>query len=75
MFTIDLKAAKETLQRLHDLALQHDFHTTKQGLRFTISDTARREILDRLLALNHSRYAQEVAAGLHNVKNKSKKYR
>jgi hypothetical protein len=59
----------------HDLALQHDFHTTKQGLRFTISDTARREILDRLLALNHSRYAEEVAAGLHDVKNKSKKYR
>ena len=57
----------------HDLILQHDFHTTKQGLRFTISDIARREILDRLLALNHDRYAQEVANGLHDVKNKSKK--
>jgi hypothetical protein len=57
----------------HDLILQHDFHTTKQGLRFTINDTARREILDRLLALNHDRYAEEVANGLHDVKNKSKK--
>jgi len=49
----------------NDLALQHDFHTTKKGLRFTISDTARREILDRLLVLNHSRYTEEVAFGLH----------
>jgi hypothetical protein len=30
-------------------SLQHDFHETKQGLRYTISETARREILDRLL--------------------------
>jgi hypothetical protein len=48
--------------------LNHDFHDTKQGLRFTISETARREILDRLLALNHQRYAEEVALGLHDKK-------
>jgi hypothetical protein len=48
--------------------LNHDFHDTKQGLRFTISETARREILDRLLALNHQRYAEEVAQGLHDKK-------
>lgn len=48
-----------------NLALNHDFHETKQGIRFTISEAARREVLDRLLQLNHQRYAEEVAAGLH----------
>jgi hypothetical protein len=52
--------------------LNHNFHQTKQGLRFTISETARRDILDRLLALNHQRYAEEVKAGLHD-KSKGKK--
>ena len=52
--------------------LAHGFHQTKQGLRFTISETARRDILDRLLALNHQRYAEEVKAGLHD-KSKGKK--
>ncbi|WP_265264041.1 Eco57I restriction-modification methylase domain-containing protein [Spirulina subsalsa] len=55
-----------------DLKLNHDFHETKQGLRFTISEPIRREILDRLLQLNHERYAAEVAQGLHN-KGKKKK--
>ncbi len=44
------------------LDLGHGFHETKQGIRFTISDTARREALDLLLALNHRRHAEEVAA-------------
>jgi hypothetical protein len=48
-----------------DLRLDHDFHETKQGVRFTLSEAARREVLDRLLELNHRRYAEEVAAGLH----------
>ena len=45
-----------------DLALDHGFHETKQGVRFTVSPTARQEILDRLLELNHARYAAEQAA-------------
>ena len=49
-----------------DLALDHNFHETKQGIRYTISEAARREILDRLLQLNHQRYAEEVEAGLHD---------
>lgn len=49
-----------------DLDLDHGFHETKQGLRFTISDPARREVLARLLKLNHERYAEEVARGLHS---------
>ena len=44
-----------------DLDLGHGFHETKQGLRFTISEPARREVLARLLKLNHERYAEEVA--------------
>jgi hypothetical protein len=49
-----------------ELSLEHGFHQTAQGLRFTISEEARREVLGRLLALNHERYAEEVAAGLHD---------
>jgi hypothetical protein len=39
-----------------DFDLGHGFHETKQGLRFTISVPARREVLARLLKLNHERY-------------------
>ena len=48
-----------------DLALEHDFHETRQGVRFTLSERARREVLDLLLELNHARYKEEVAQGLH----------
>ncbi len=56
-----------------DLRLDHGFHETKQGVRFTISEAARVEVLDRLLALNHERYAEEVKAGLHGDTKKSSK--
>jgi hypothetical protein len=46
----------------HDLDLGHGFHPTKQGLRYTLSEPARREVLARLLRLNHERHAAEVAA-------------
>ena len=55
-----------------DLDLGHGFHQTKQGIRYTISEAARREVLDRLLALNHERYAQEQAAMETASKPKSK---
>lgn len=44
-----------------DLDLGHGFHETAQGLRYTISEPARREVLTRLLQLNHQRYAEEQA--------------
>lgn len=53
------------------LDLVHGFHDTKQGVRYTISNSARRIVLDRLLALNHQRYEEEVKAGLHNKKGES----
>jgi len=55
-----------------DLRLEHGFHETKQGVRFTISEAARREVLDRLLDLNHQRYAEEEAEGLHEKGAKKK---
>ncbi len=51
-----------------DLSLGHGFHETKQGLRYTISESARREVLDRLLALNHERFAQEQALEAEKTK-------
>ena len=44
-----------------DIRLEHGFHETKTGVRFTISETACRAVLDRLLALNHQRHAEEEA--------------
>lgn len=54
-------------------ALRHDFHETKQGVRWTLHPDVRRDILERLLALNHLRYAEEVAAGLHDKKGGKRK--
>jgi hypothetical protein len=51
-----------------DLTLDHGFHETRQGVRYTVGPVVRQEILDRLLELNHERYAAEVAAGLHDKK-------
>lgn len=53
-----------------DLELKHHHWTTPQGMRFTVSPEAKDELLDRLLELNHERYAAEVAAGLHDKKAK-----
>ena len=46
-------------------SLEHGFHDTKQGHRFTISPTARRSVIQHLLILNRERYESEVAQGLH----------
>ncbi len=48
-----------------DLDPDHDFYGTEQGVRFTMEPTVTLEILDRLLELNHGRYANEVDRGLH----------
>jgi hypothetical protein len=44
-----------------DLDLDHGFREDKQGIRYTISESTRRKVLDRLLALNHQRHAEEEA--------------
>jgi hypothetical protein len=45
--------------------LDHGFHPAGKYTRYTIGPWAQREVLDRLLELNNARYAEEVAAGLH----------
>ncbi|MBV6510428.1 MAG: hypothetical protein JJLCMIEE_03575 [Acidimicrobiales bacterium] len=76
--------AIESLRKLHveldvsvrdaygwsDIDLDHHHSETPQGMRFTLSPESKDEILDRLLELNHERYAEEVAAGLHDKKAK-----
>ena len=53
-----------------EIELGHGFHETRQGARFTISPQARIDVLDKLLALNHYRYDQEVKKGLHSGKGR-----
>jgi hypothetical protein len=53
-----------------DLDLSHGFHEVpylpkNDRVRFTISETARIEVLRRLSELNRRRYEEEVAQGLH----------
>jgi hypothetical protein len=55
-----------------DIHLEHGFYETKQGVRFTISEAARQEVLQRLLKLNHERYEEEVQQGLHSKKKSTK---
>jgi hypothetical protein len=52
--------------------LDHGFHETEQGTRYTIGLVVRTEIIDRLRELNRERYAAEIAAGLHNSGSKGK---
>jgi hypothetical protein len=65
---IDLRRLHAELDRAvinaygwNDFDLCHGFHNTKHGIRYTISEAARRKVLDRLLTLNHERHAQEEA--------------
>ena len=52
--------------------LDHGFHETRQGPKYTIRAAVRQEILDRLLELNHERYAAEVRGGLHDKHGKKR---
>jgi Holliday junction resolvase len=52
------------------IALRHDFYEVdylpeNDNIRYTIHPDARKEVLKRLLLLNHERYAEEVQEGLH----------
>lgn len=50
--------------------LDHGFHKVGRETRYTVGPAAQQEILDSLLELNHERYAEEVAQGLHDKKSK-----
>ncbi|NTV05709.1 MAG: N-6 DNA methylase [Chlorobiaceae bacterium] len=60
-----------------DIDLRHDFYEVEylpenDRIRFTIHPDARREILKRLLELNHKIHAQEVADGLWDKKGNNR---
>lgn len=61
-----------------DIQLRHDFYEVdylpeNDRVRYTIHPEARREVLKRLLELNHQIYADEVARGLHDKGKKTNK--
>jgi hypothetical protein len=61
-----------------DIALRHDFYEVdylpeNDRVRYTIHPEARKEVLKRLLELNHKIHDEEVAAGLWDKKKAVKK--
>ena len=59
------------------IQLRHDFYEVdylpeNDRVRYTIHPEARKEVLKRLLQLNHERYAEEVEQGLHDKKGGKK---
>lgn len=61
-----------------DMDLLHNYYEVdylpeNDHVRFTIHPDARKEVLKRLLLLNHKLYADEVKAGLHDKKGSRKK--
>jgi Eco57I restriction-modification methylase/restriction-modification enzyme MmeI-like protein len=70
---IELDIAVRDAYHWADLDLGHGFHDTRFGIRFTFAPVPRQEVLDRLLELNHERYAEEVRQGLHSKKRTTRK--
>jgi hypothetical protein len=70
MLQVEMDRAVAAAYGWLELELDHGFHETKQGMRFTISDAARRTVLDSLLTLNQQRYDEEVRTGLREKKTK-----
>ena len=63
-----------------DINLANDFYKVdylpkNDRVRYTISPDARKEVLKRLLKLNHEIHEQEVKAGLHAKRKTKKKYK
>lgn len=56
---VDLDDAVMAAYGWDDVPLGHGFHAYRQMTRWTVSPAARVEILDRLLAENHRRAAEE----------------
>lgn len=53
-----------------DISPQLSFYEILGAVRYTLSPEDRAVIVHRLMKLNHERYAEEVAAGLHDKKSK-----
>ncbi|WP_309237035.1 DNA methyltransferase [Actinomadura sp. BRA 177] len=52
--------------------LDHGHHAAGRETRYTVGPAVQRELIDRLLELNHERYDAEKAAGLHDKKGKKR---
>lgn len=75
----DIRRLRETIVKVDhkvanaygwgDLVLDHGFHETGQGVRFTFSPQTRTEMLERMLELNRDRYEEQLTEGArHNKK-------
>lgn len=69
---VELDKRVATLYGWDDLELVYDFRDTEQGVRFTIDDVTKKEILTRLLKLNYERSEEEKKAGGSVKKTKYK---
>lgn len=63
----------------NDIKLQHDFYEVdylpeNDRVRYTIHPDARKEVLKRLLELNHIIYEEEIKKGLHKEEDVNKFY-
>jgi hypothetical protein len=56
---VDMDQAVLAAYGWKNIDMCHGFYETKQGLRYTICEAVRREILDSLLTLNHQRHVEE----------------
>lgn len=75
---VELDLAIRDAYGWQNLPLDHDFHEVEtlpenDRVRYTISPAARKEVLRRLLALNHARAEAEKAAGGTNKPKRGKK--
>ena len=69
----NLDQAVANAYRWTNVELGHGFHQTKQGIRYTISETATRFVLENLLKLNQEIGSQEENQPAKKSKSKSKK--
>lgn len=77
---IDLDNEVVKLYSLTSIKLRHDFYEVdylpeNDRVRFTIHPDAKKEVLKRLLELNHKIHEEEVKNGLWEKKAKGKKYK
>lgn len=62
---VDMDVAVAAAYGWPDLQLGHGFQSTKQGERFTVAESARGAILDRLLNLNQRRFRESTVEVAH----------
>jgi len=58
--------------RIEISGLWTHFYQVVQGMRITVSESARREILSRLLRLNHERWEEEMKNAEDGMMNEKK---